>query len=80
MTSREDIMKAMDALQVERCAYVCFTDGKPRKPIFCDCKFGLSEAGKRDRGEQNGCPELRTVSHILSKMSDEEFQEICNRK
>ena len=80
MPNREDMIEAVDAIQTERCGYLHVFDGQLRKSSFCDCKFGMAKAGHEHMGEKNGCPELRILSFLLSKMTDEEFQEICNRK
>ena len=64
-------------LQRQHCDYDMFRI-KPNAtpPSFCDCKYGFD--GKKN-GEQNGCPELRELSYLLSMMTDVEYKEIMSR-
>jgi hypothetical protein len=47
----------------------------------CDCKYGYKGTERKGGpvGEQNGCPELRTVEFLLSQMTQDEFEVIIGR-
>jgi hypothetical protein len=76
--SKINLIKRINFLQRDKCDYDMFRINKESKPpSFCDCKYGHDDIFK---GEQNGCPELRLVHHILSVMTEEEFQEFLKRK
>jgi hypothetical protein len=76
---RETTMNTLEALRGDLCCYM--------GPI-CDCKYGYKAADKlgsfhpgwsMDRGEQTGCPELRTAIALLNLMTDEEYETIMKR-
>jgi len=54
--------------------------GKPvNHPSFCDCKYGW-ENGIVGHSEYNGCPEMRNIHLLLSKMTDDEYIKIIRRE
>ena len=81
-TEREKVRKVAEILQRQSCAYdMAFFQGgdcKHKPPQICDCKYGY--AGGKTMGEQTGCPELRCVVHLLSVITDEEYDSFMSRK
>ena len=77
-TDREALAKALEAVRRTICGYnmsVMLDDFRhdPR----CDCKYGLDvdklvsgEVKYGSTGEQTGCPELRSVIHMLLHPED----------
>lgn len=59
--TREEVLKAVDLARKARCGYI----GKR-----CDCKYGSGGS------EQTGCPELRELGALLSRISDEQWGEL----
>ncbi len=67
MCSREEALAALEVLGAYHCGY-----SHKEWATFCDCKFG----GPTLTGdEQTGCPELRSIQAVISKMSDDEWFE-----
>jgi len=77
-TDREALAAALEAVRRRVCAYSMapFT-GDFHYDNRCDCKYGLDidklvsgEVEYRHTGEQTGCPELRSVIHMLLHSED----------
>lgn len=75
--SREELKEIVKNTQRTNCDYDGFPNREMNRPVFCDCKYGFD--GIKKNGEQNGCPEFRVLSLLLSKMTDAEYLEILNR-
>jgi len=69
--NKTETRNALHLLQRVTCSY----DGNhnPEPPSFCDCKYGYDG---NSRGEDNACPELRTVVDLLDKMTEKEYNRI----
>ena len=71
--SREQVLDALQQIGGEHCVYA----GEwPHN--FCDCKYGYQGVEVAARGEQSGCPELRTLYAVIWAMADEEFNQKYN--
>ncbi len=57
--TREEVLRAVDLARKSCCGYI----GKT-----CDCKYGAD-----GKGEQTGCPELRELGVVLSRITDEHW-------
>jgi hypothetical protein len=67
---RIEALAVVRALGAKQCVYTSPGRSWPR---FCDCKYGgdkLDFGGERG----NGCPELRTLTLALERMTDAEFE------
>lgn len=75
--TKKNLLTRVIALQRTKCDYDAFQMNKnSTPPPFCDCKYG---EGSKFSGEENGCPELRLVAHLLSVMTDEEYKVLLSR-
>lgn len=71
--SRDKVLRAVELLGDRVCCYA----GASWLERICDCKYGgPTEA----YSEQTGCPELRNVQHVLSVMTDAEWEALLNRE
>jgi len=75
--SRKNLRTNAEMIQRRLCSYDGFSghDLTAKKPSICDCKYGAN-----GHGEKTGCPELRCILILLENMTDEEFNDIVNRK
>lgn len=62
---REELLQNINIFQKRVCGYKCTPDCK------CDCKYGATGVG-----EKTGCPELRTVIALLSKITDKQYNSL----
>lgn len=67
---KEEVIRALRKLQRARCCYGGHTP--------CDCKYGYADA-KNDRGEECGCPELRSAILALTGMTETEWSRAIKR-
>ena len=72
-TNKEELLKSLEQHRKNICLYM--------SPNYCDCKYGgpgdkYDEDDRRNRGEQSGCPELRTVMEIIRALSEEQIEEL----
>ena len=74
-TTREKVIASIVKLGARRCTES--TDrGADWRTRRCDCKYG----GPTDNSESTGCPELRNVEHVLSVMTDQEWENFLSRE
>ncbi len=52
----------------KRCCYI---------GSLCDCKY--TDDPRNPGSEQTGCPEFTLMAHLLSCMTDEEYDNLCNK-
>ena len=74
-TNRENVLTSVIKLGDQIC---CYGGGVWPHTRRCDCKYG----GPDSHGhfsEQTGCPELRNLEWLLSRMTDEEYKSIMER-
>lgn len=69
--NKEELIKGLKVIRLNSCAYM--------GENFCDCKYGINTNKNFPYGEQNGCPELRSVISILENMTDDEYLDLCKR-
>lgn len=81
---RAMILAAIERLGVQHCGYAW--GETPWLEHTCDCKYGgpgmasfNAAAGKvvPYTGEKTGCPELRTLHHVVSLLTDAQWDELC---
>lgn len=73
-TSRENVLTSIIKLGQQKC---CYAGGEWPHTRRCDCKYGgPAKAGS----EQTGCPELRNLEWLLTRMTDEEYKSIMERE
>ena len=79
--TRKELLKTIHSMRRRAC---CYDGGEKKEPSFCDCKYGAKSMENPSMlahlGEQTGCPELRSVEHILSVMKDSEYEKLVRRK
>jgi hypothetical protein len=65
--SREQVLETIAKLGEQQCCY----GGKPWAERTCDCKLG----GPADSltSEQTGCPELRTLHDLVTRLTPEQW-------
>jgi len=73
--SRTEMLDALERMGASVCAYSMPGRGWAKT---CDCKYGADSLLRR--GEENGCPELRLMKLALSRMTDEQWEEIVERR
>jgi hypothetical protein len=69
--SRDTVLEGLRQTGGRLCSYNfadTWVDGR------CDCKYGAS-----GKGEQSGCPELRSVYAIVEALTDAEWQILTSR-
>ena len=72
-TSKEKLIKSLNDMRNDVCAY-----GSNTK--FCDCKYGYApRSSTKFGGENTGCPELRMIISLLEAMTEEEFNNFCDK-
>jgi hypothetical protein len=59
---QHELLEALQRMQVEACTYMGST---------CDCKYGAG-----GRGEETGCPELRTCIALVRSMNVGQYSEL----
>ena len=72
LRDKERVLESLLALRENICSY---TPGSR-----CDCKYGYGDPELKHYGEVCGCPEVSCALYILARMTDEEYEEIANRK
>lgn len=83
--NRNYVLKAMIKLQKSICPFEMLSEEYRKRIGFthCDCQYGFADEElltDREAGGETGCPEISTVIALLSKMTDEEYLAICNKK
>ncbi len=69
---REECIRVVLALGQRVC---CYSGGEWRNRR-CDCKYSGPLKSDVGGSEQTGCPELRTILHLLEQVPDEQWQQI----
>ena len=72
--NKQQLIDGLISLQHRTCLYGIGQQDKSKPTGRCDCKYGSS-----GRGEQSGCPELRTVIGIIQQMSEAEYAYVLGR-
>ena len=73
--SKERLIAGLVNINKAHCAYNNGNSDLGR----CDCKYGAGEKYNPNSELGNGCPEIRSVTKILEKMTDDEYEELCKR-
>jgi hypothetical protein len=75
-TNKEDLTRSIEIIKGGVCAY-----GQKKVGSMCDCKYRNKENRHNPGSESfSGCAELSNVYDLLLKMTNEEYEEILNRK
>lgn len=73
---KSKLVKSLNKIGTHLCAYSL--NGKDQ-PVLCDCKYMLSNNDMVCVGENSGCPELKLVAHLLSKLTEKQFEALCKK-
>ena len=73
---KKELMESIKIIKGDVCAY-----GQKEVGEMCDCKYRQKETSHSPLSESfSGCCELSLTYLILSKMTDKEYEELCERK